>query len=95
MAPSGDSNMYLIWRLNKTGDWEISFSASIEGGKTFVHKISFSVLLLDTIQDRRKNQHIIQLFYSLYIFIYILFVYVPRDATLFQTIPLLQDFECH
>ena len=41
LATSGD-NVYVTWSSNKTGNWEISFRASNDGGKTFGEKINLS-----------------------------------------------------
>jgi hypothetical protein len=41
MATSGN-NVYLVWPSNKTGDFEILFRASSDGGKTFGPKINLS-----------------------------------------------------
>jgi len=41
IATSGD-NVYLVWPDNKTGNWEIFFKASSDGGKTFGSKINLS-----------------------------------------------------
>jgi hypothetical protein len=41
IATSGD-NVYLVWQDNKTGNWEIFFKASSDGGKTFGSKINLS-----------------------------------------------------
>jgi hypothetical protein len=41
LATSGD-NIYATWSSNKTGNWEISFRASNDGGKTLGAKINLS-----------------------------------------------------
>jgi hypothetical protein len=41
IATSGN-NVYLVWPSNKTGDFEILFRASSDGGKTFGPKINLS-----------------------------------------------------
>jgi hypothetical protein len=41
IATSGD-NVYIAWPSNKTGNWEIMFIASTDGGKTFGEKINVS-----------------------------------------------------
>jgi hypothetical protein len=41
MATSGD-NVYIVWNSNKTGNWEIMFRASTDGGNTFDDKINIS-----------------------------------------------------
>jgi hypothetical protein len=38
---SGD-NVYVTWWSNKTGNWEVLFRASTDGGKTFSDKINLS-----------------------------------------------------
>jgi hypothetical protein len=41
IATSGD-NVYIAWWTNKTGDDEVMFRASTDGGKTFGDKINLS-----------------------------------------------------
>jgi hypothetical protein len=41
MATSGD-NVYVVWWSNKTGNDEIMFKASTDGGKTFGDKMNLS-----------------------------------------------------
>src|SRR6266545_3134290 len=41
VATSGD-NVYIAWWTNKSGDWEVMFRASTDGGKTFGDKINLS-----------------------------------------------------
>ena len=41
MATSGD-NVYITWWSNKTGNDEVMFKASTDGGKTFGDKINLS-----------------------------------------------------
>jgi len=41
MAISGD-NVYITWWINKTGNNEVMFRASTDGGKTFGDKINLS-----------------------------------------------------
>ena len=41
IATSG-TNVYLAWPSNKTGNSEVMFRASIDGGKTFGNKINLS-----------------------------------------------------
>jgi hypothetical protein len=41
MTTSGD-NVYVVWNSNKTGNWEIMFRASTDGGNTFDDKINIS-----------------------------------------------------
>ena len=40
-AISGD-NIYVVWFTNKSGNWEVMFRASTDGGKTFGDKINLS-----------------------------------------------------
>jgi hypothetical protein len=42
IATSGDKNVYVTWWSNITGDWEVMFKASTDGGKTFGSKINLS-----------------------------------------------------
>ena len=42
IATSGDKNVYVTWWSNKSGDWEVFFKASTDGGKTFAPKINLS-----------------------------------------------------
>jgi hypothetical protein len=42
IATSGDNNVYITWWTNKSGDWEVFFKASTDGGKTFGPKINLS-----------------------------------------------------
>jgi hypothetical protein len=35
IATSGDNNVYIAWSSNKTGNDEVMFKATIDGGKTF------------------------------------------------------------
>jgi hypothetical protein len=42
IATSGDNNVYVTWWTNKSGDWEVFFKASTDGGKTFGPKINLS-----------------------------------------------------
>ena len=41
LAASGN-NIYAVWSGNQTGNWEISFRASTDNGKTFGEKINLS-----------------------------------------------------
>jgi hypothetical protein len=41
MTTSGD-NVYIVWWSNKTGNNEVLFRASTDGGKTFADKINLS-----------------------------------------------------
>ena len=41
IATSGN-NVYVTWWTNKSGDWEVFFRASTDGGKTFGPKINLS-----------------------------------------------------
>jgi hypothetical protein len=42
IATSGDKNVYVAWPSNKTGNDEVMFKASMDGGKTFEDKINLS-----------------------------------------------------
>jgi hypothetical protein len=42
VATSGDSNVYVTWWSNKTGNDEVMFKASTDGGKTFSDKTNLS-----------------------------------------------------
>jgi hypothetical protein len=42
MAVSGDNNIYIVWWTNKSGNWEVMFRASTDGGTTFGDKINLS-----------------------------------------------------
>ena len=42
MATSGDNNVYVTWWSNKTGNDEVMFKASTDGGKTFSNKMNLS-----------------------------------------------------
>src|SRR6266511_5019872 len=42
IATSGDKNVYVTWWTNKSGDWEVMFKASTDGGKTFGSQINLS-----------------------------------------------------
>ena len=42
IATSGDNNVYVAWPSNKTGNNEVMFKASTDGGKTFGSKINLS-----------------------------------------------------
>ena len=37
-----EDNVYLVWWTNKTGNWEVMFRASNDGGATFANKINLS-----------------------------------------------------
>jgi hypothetical protein len=41
MASSGD-NLYIVWPDNKTGNWELFFAKSANGGNTFETPINIS-----------------------------------------------------
>ncbi|MDN5867543.1 MAG: hypothetical protein L0H55_09105, partial [Candidatus Nitrosocosmicus sp.] len=41
MATSGE-NLYITWWGNNTGNWEVLFKASTDGGNTFGDKINLS-----------------------------------------------------
>jgi type II secretory pathway pseudopilin PulG len=42
IATSGDNNVYVAWPSNKTGNNEVMFKASTDGGKTFSDKMNLS-----------------------------------------------------
>jgi hypothetical protein len=42
IATSGDNNVYITWWSNKTGNDEVMFKASTDGGKTFGDKMNLS-----------------------------------------------------
>jgi|SRR5690242_18007725 hypothetical protein len=42
IATSGDNNVYVSWWSNKTGNDEVMFKASTDGGKTFSNKMNLS-----------------------------------------------------
>jgi hypothetical protein len=42
IATSGDKNVYVAWPSNKTGNSEVMFKDSTDGGKTFSDKMSLS-----------------------------------------------------
>jgi len=42
IATSGDNNVYIAWWSNKTGNGEVMFKASTDGGKTFSDKMNLS-----------------------------------------------------
>jgi hypothetical protein len=42
IATSGDNNVYVTWWSNKTGNDEVMFKASSDGGKTFGSKMNLS-----------------------------------------------------
>ena len=42
IATSGDNNVYIAWWSNKTGNDEMMFKASTDGGKTFGSKMNLS-----------------------------------------------------
>src|ERR687887_2154555 len=42
IAISGDNNVYVTWWTNKTGNNEVMFRASNDGGATFAKKINLS-----------------------------------------------------
>jgi len=42
IATSGDKNVYVTWWSNKTGNDEVMFKASTDGGKTFSNKMNLS-----------------------------------------------------
>ena len=42
ISTSGDKNVYVAWWTNKTGNDEVMFKASTDGGKTFSDKMNLS-----------------------------------------------------
>lgn len=42
IATSGDNKVYITWWSNKTGNDEVMFKASTDGGKTFNNKMNLS-----------------------------------------------------
>jgi type II secretory pathway pseudopilin PulG len=42
IATSGENNVYIAWWSNKTGNDEVMFKASTDGGKTFSDKMNLS-----------------------------------------------------
>jgi hypothetical protein len=42
IATSGDRNVYVVWWTNKSGNNEVMFRASNDGGATFAKKINLS-----------------------------------------------------
>ena len=42
IATSGDNNVYITWWSNKTGNDEVMFKSSTDGGKTFGDKMNLS-----------------------------------------------------
>ncbi|MDQ3968281.1 MAG: hypothetical protein M3275_07805 [Thermoproteota archaeon] len=38
----GNNNIYVVWWTNKSGNWEVMFRASTDGGATFGDKINLS-----------------------------------------------------
>ena len=42
IATSGDNNVYVVWWTNKSGNNEVMFRASNDGGATFAKKINLS-----------------------------------------------------
>jgi hypothetical protein len=42
IATSGDKDVYVTWWSNKTGNDEVMFKASTDGGKTFSNKMNLS-----------------------------------------------------
>jgi hypothetical protein len=53
VATSGD-NVYIAWWTNKTGNDEVTFRASTDGGKTFGDKINLS----NTTKSESQDAHI-------------------------------------
>jgi len=42
IATSGDKGVYITWWTNQSGNWDVFFKASTDGGKTFGPKINLS-----------------------------------------------------
>ncbi len=42
IATPGDNNVYVAWWSNKTGNDEVMFKASTDGGKTWSNKVNLS-----------------------------------------------------
>ena len=42
MAVAGENNVYIVWWTNKSGNWEVMFRASNDGGQTFSDKMNLS-----------------------------------------------------
>jgi hypothetical protein len=42
IATSGDKDVYITWWTNQSGNWDVFFRASTDGGKTFGPKINLS-----------------------------------------------------
>jgi hypothetical protein len=53
IATSGDKNVYISWPSNKTGNDEVMFKASTDGGKTFGNKMNLSNSPKSESQDAR------------------------------------------
>jgi hypothetical protein len=51
IAVSGDNNIYVTWWSNKTGNDEVMFKASTDGGKTFGDKMNLSNSLKSNSQN--------------------------------------------
>ena len=51
IATSGDKNVYVAWWTNKTGNDEVMFKASSDGGKTFSDKMNLSNTAKSDSQD--------------------------------------------
>src|SRR5919201_6112780 len=41
-SQDGGNNVYVVWWTNKSGNWEVMFRASHDGGQTFGDKINLS-----------------------------------------------------
>jgi hypothetical protein len=54
IATSGDNNVYIAWWSNKTGNDEVMFRASSDGGKIFSDKTNLS----NTINSQSQNASI-------------------------------------
>jgi hypothetical protein len=51
IATSGDNNVYIAWWSNRTGNDEVMFKASTDGGKTFGSKMNLSNTTKSDSQD--------------------------------------------
>jgi lysophospholipase L1-like esterase len=42
VSQDGNNNVYVVWWTNRSGNWEVMFRASTDGGATFGDKINLS-----------------------------------------------------
>jgi hypothetical protein len=42
VSQDGNNNVYIVWWTNRSGNWEVMFRASTDGGATFGDKINLS-----------------------------------------------------